>query len=166
MLNKISWSFVQKDFLEWSPRQNGHSFHSLIFMVFYFLTSSFFGEEDRVLREWEWMFASNALVNSCRMLDGTQLLVVKKASQKQKKSLKKDVMLSRRTEIWDSGARKRRVLLLCAPQSQSSARCANINFFFLRRFYFFFFYSRHGIYPEKEEVLVVSNISHVKHEIR
>ena len=68
-------------------------------MVFYFLTSSFFGEEDRVLREWEWMFASNALVNSCRMLDGTQLLVAKKASQQQKKSLKKDVMLSRRTEI-------------------------------------------------------------------
>lgn len=150
--------------------QDGHSFHSLIFMVdktfFYFLTSSFFEEEDRVLREWEWMFASNALVNSCKMLDGTQLLVVKKASQKQKKSLKKNVMLSRRTEIWDSGARKRRVLLLCAPQSQSSARCANINFFFLRRFYFFFFDSRHGIYPEKEEVLVVSNISHVKHEIR
>ena len=74
-------------------------------------------------------------------------------------------MLSRRTEIWDSGARKRRVLLLCAPQSQSSARCANINFF-LRRFYFFFFDSRRGIYPEKGEVFVVSNISHVKHEIR
>ena len=143
MLNKISWSFVQKCFLGWSPRQNGHSFHSLIFMVdktfFYFLTSSFFGEEYRVLREWEWewMFASNALVNSCKMLGGTQLLVVKKASQKQKKSLKKNVMLSRRTEIWDSGARKRRVLLLCAPQSQSSARCVDINFFFLRLFYFF-----------------------------
>ena len=122
--------------------QDGHSFHSLIFMVdktfFYFLTSSFFEEEDRVLREWEWMFASNALVNSCKMLDGTQLLVVKKASQKQKKSLKKNVMLSRRTEIWDSGARKRRVLLLCAPQSQSSARCANINFFFSSPFLFFF----------------------------
>ena len=151
--------------------QDGHSFHSLIFMVdktfFYFLTSSFFEEEDRVLREWEWMFASNALVNSCKMLDGTQLFVVKKASQKQKNHWKiENVMLSRRTEIWDSGARKRRVLLLCAPQSQSSARCANINFFFLRRFYFFFFDSRHGIYPEKEEVLVVSNISHVKHEIR
>ena len=147
MLNKISRSFVQKDFLGWSPRQNGHSLHSLIFMVdktffFYFLTSKFFGEEDRVLREWEWMFASNALVNSCKMLDGTQLLVVKKASQKQKKSLKKNVMLSRRTEIWDSGARKRRVLLLCAPQSQSSARCVDINFFFLRRFYFFFSLTR------------------------
>ena len=147
MLNKISWSFVQKCFLGWSPRQNGHSFHSLIFMVdktfFYFLTSSFFGEEYRVLREWEWewMFASNALVNSCKMLDGTQLLVVKKASQKQKKSLKKNVMLSRRTEIWDSGARKRRVLLLCAPQSQSSARCANINFF-SSPFLFFFSLTR------------------------
>ena len=93
MLNKISWSFVQKDFLVWSPRQDTHSFHSLIFMVdktfFYFLTSSFFEEEDRVLREWEWMFASNALVNSCKMLDGTQLLVVKKASQKQKNHWKK-----------------------------------------------------------------------------
>ena len=171
MLNKISWSFVQKDFLVWSPRQDTHSFHSLIFMVdktfFYFLTSSFFEEEDRVLREWEWMFASNALVNSCKMLDGIQLLVVKKASQKQKNHWKtENVMLSRRTEIWDSGARKRRVLLLCAPQSQSSARCANINFFFFAVSIFFFFDSRHGIYPEKEEVLVVSNISHVKHEIR
>ena len=122
--------------------QDGHSFHSLIFMVdktfFYFLTSSFFEEEDRVLREWEWMFASNALVNSCKMLDGTQLLVVKKASQNQKNHWKtENVMLSRRTEIWDSGARKRRVLLLCAPQSQSSARCANINFF-SSLFYFFF----------------------------
>ena len=143
MLNKISWSFVQKGFLGWSPRQNGHSFHSLIFMVdktfFYFLTSSFFGEEYRVLREWEWewMFASNALVNSCKMLDGTQLFVVKKASQKQKNHWKtENVMLSRRTEIWDSGARKRRVLLLCAPQSQSSARCANINFFFAVSIFF------------------------------
>ena len=35
------------------------------------------------------MFASNALVNSCKMLDGTQLLVVKKASQKQKKITEK-----------------------------------------------------------------------------
>ena len=35
------------------------------------------------------MFASNALVNSCKMLDGTQLLVVKKASQKQKITEKK-----------------------------------------------------------------------------
>ena len=75
------------------------------------------------------------------MLDGTQLLVVKKASQKQKKSLKKNVMLLRRTEIWDSGARKRRVLLLCAPQSQSSARCANINFF-SSPFLFFFSLTR------------------------
>ena len=83
------------------------------------------------------MFASNALVNSCKMLDGTQLLVAKKASQKQKKSLKKNVMLSRRTEIWDSGARKRRVLLLCAPQSQSSARCVDINFFFFAVSIFF-----------------------------
>ena len=135
--------FYPKRFSWMVSWQDGHSFHSLIFMVdktfFYFLTSSFFGEEYRVLREWEWewMFASNALVNSCKMLDGTQLLVVKKASQKQKKSLKKNVMLSRRTEIWDSGARKRRVLLLCAPQSQSSARCVDINFFFLRLFYFF-----------------------------
>ena len=146
MLNKISWSFVQKDILVWSPRQDTHSFHSLIFMVdktsFYFLTSSFFEEEDRVLREWERMFASNALVNSCKMLDGTQLLVVKKASQNQKNHWNtENVMLSRRTEIWDSGARKRRVLLLCAPQSQSSARCANINFF-SSPFLFFFSLTR------------------------
>ena len=170
MLNKISWSFVQKDFIVWSPRQDTHSLHSLIFMVdktfFYFLTSSFFEEEDRVLRELEWMFASNALVNSCKMLDGTQLLVVKKSESKTKKSLKKNVIVSRRTEIWNRGARKRRILLLCAPQSQRSAQCANINFFFFAVSIFFFFDSRHGIYPEKEEVLVVSNISHVKHEIR
>ena len=73
-------------------------------------------------------------------------------------------MLSRRTEIWDSGARKRRVLLFCAPQSQSSARCANINFFSSPFLFFFFFDSRHGIYPEKGEVFVVSNISHVDKE--
>ena len=39
-------------------------------------------------------------------------------------------------------------------------------FFFFAVSIFFFFDSRHGIFPEKKELLVVSNISHVKHEIR
>ena len=64
-----------------------------------------------------------------------------KSESKTKKSLKKNAMLLRRTEIWDRGARKRRVLLLCAPQSQSSARCANINFF-SSPFLFFFSLTR------------------------
>ena len=170
MLNKISWSFVRKDFLGWSPRQDTHSFHSLIFMVdktffSFFDKFIFWGGRSRVTR---------MRMNVCFQCVGEFLQDVRwntiisgqKSESKTKKSLKKNVMLSRRTEIWDRGARKRCVLLLCAPQSQSSARCANINFFFLRRFYFFFFDSRNGIYPEKKEVLVVSNISHVKHEIR
>ena len=141
MLNKISWSFVQKDFLGWSPRQDTHSFHSLIFMVdktffLFFDKLIFWGGRSRVTR---------MRMNVCVQCVGEFLQDVRwntiisgqKASQKQKKSLKKNVMLSRRTEIWDSGARKRRVLLLCAPQSQSSARCVDINFFFLRLFYFF-----------------------------
>ena len=141
MLNKISWSFIQKDFLVWSPRQDTHSFHSLIFMVdktffLFFDKFIFWGGRSRVTR---------MRMNVCVQCVGEFLQDVRwntiisgqKASQKQKKSLKKNAMLLRRTEIWDRGARKRRLLLLCAPQSQSSARCANINFFFFAVSIFF-----------------------------
>ena len=55
MLNKISWSFVQKDFLGWSLRQNDHSFHILIFMVdktffLFFDKLIFWGGRSRVTR--------------------------------------------------------------------------------------------------------------------
>ena len=55
MLNKISWSFVHKDFLVWSPRQDTHSFHSLIFMVdktffLFFDKFIFWGGRSRVTR--------------------------------------------------------------------------------------------------------------------
>ena len=55
MLIKISWSFVQKDFLGWSLRQNDHSFHILIFMVdktffLFFDKLIFWGGRSRVTR--------------------------------------------------------------------------------------------------------------------
>ena len=93
MLNKISWSFVQKDFLVWSPRQDTHSFHSLIFMVdktffLFFDKLIFWGGRSRVTR---------MRMNVCVQCVGEFLQDVRwntiisgqKASQKQKNHWKK-----------------------------------------------------------------------------
>ena len=63
---------------------------------------------------------------------------VSRAGKKKKNRWKKDLMLARRAELWEWGARKVETHTFHAPHSQSSARCANINFF---PFFFFFFNS-------------------------
>ena len=169
MLNKISWSFVQKDFLGWSPRQDGHSFHSLIFMVdktffSFFDKFIFWGGRSRVTR---------MRMNVCFQCVGEFLQDVRwntiisgqKSESKTKNHWKK--MWSYRTAR-KSGteAHVKGVYYFYVRLSPRVPHGALTLIFFSSPFLFFFFDSRHGIYTEKEEVLVVSNISHVKHEIR
>ena len=71
---------------------------------------------------------------------------------KKKNRWKKDLMLSRRAELWECSARKVETQTFHAPHSQSSTRCANINFFLF--FLNYFLTCRTGL-AEKQGLLIV-----------
>ena len=153
MLNKISWSFIQKDFLVWSPRQDTHSFHSLIFMVdktffLFFDKFIFWGGRSRVTRM-RMSVCVQCVGEFLQDVRWNTIISGQKKRVKNKKITEKKMWSYRAARKSGTEAHVKGVYYFYVRLSPRVPHGALTLIFFSSPFLFFFFDSRHGIYPEK-----------------